>query len=53
MSDKPSGKDPKDLKITDLPKASGAKIDDANVKGGQRPRGITFTGDEVDTQTGD
>ena len=48
MTEKP--KNEKDLKITDLPKA---KIDDAKVKGGMPPRKITYTGDEVDTQTGD
>ena len=51
--DKSKQKD--DLKITDLPNKGTNARDDAKVKGGMPASGgthMTYTGDEIDTQTG-
>ena len=51
--DKSAQKD--DVKINDLPTKTTNQVDDAKVKGGMMPRGgghMTYTGEEIDTQTG-
>ena len=41
-----------DIKITDLPDTATSEKDDAKVKGGMMRAKITYTGEEIDTQTG-
>lgn len=54
MADDKSTQKKSDIKISDLPDKKTNDSADAKVKGGMMPRGghITYTGEEIDTQTG-
>lgn len=54
MADDKSTHQKNDVKISDLPDKKASESEEAKVKGGMMPRGghITYTGEEIDTQTG-